>query len=346
MKWGVIGTGRIANAFADAIALVPGASVVAVASRSTERADSFARRIGACHKFSSAAALAPHSDVDAVFVATPHHRHEPDALATIAAGKPVLCEKPLAPDSAGARRIVTAARARGVFCMEGLWSLCQPVYREAFERIGSGEIGEIRELAGSFAIPNAFDPTNRLWDPGQCGGALLDRGVYLVALALALMDDLTPVYAASVRAATGVDSSTVFILHGSRGRRAVFTVSLESCGSNDFCVQGTAGRCVFLEPVTCPNAYWLTRQKAATTANATGGLGMGLGSLLKKLPITNRINLGLMRGARWHRGGLHHEIAEVEQCLAEGLLESRLVPLNRSIQALEILDKIAALAAG
>jgi predicted dehydrogenase len=346
MKWGVIGTGKIAKAFADAVALVPGASVVAVASRSAERADCFARFAGARHTFSTAAELASHREVDVVYVATPHNRHEPDALAAIAAGKPVLCEKPLAPDSTGARRIATAARARGVFCMEGLWSLCQPVYREAFERIGAGEIGEVRELAGSFAIPTVFEPMNRLWDPDQCGGALLDRGVYLVALALALMDDLTPVYAASVRAATGVDSSTVFVLHGSRGRTAVFTASLESCGSNDFRVQGTAGRCVFLEPVTCPPAYWLKREKAATTGNAAGGWGVRVASLLKKLTVTNRINRGLMRGARWHRGGLHYEIAEVEHCLAEGLFESRLLPLNRSIKALEILDKVAVLAAG
>jgi predicted dehydrogenase len=344
MKWGVVGTGRSAIAFAEAIALVPGASVVAVASRSTERADCFARHTGAFLKFPTSAALASHDEVDVVYVATPHHRHEHDALAAIAAGKHVLCEKPLASDSAAARRIVTAARERGVFCMEGLWSLCQPVYREAFERIGAGEIGEVRELAGTFAVPTVFEPTNRLWDPSQNGGALLDRGVYMVALALALMGDLYPVYAASVKAATGVDSSMMFVLHAPRGRMAVFTVSLESYGWSDFRVQGTAGSCTFLEPLACPPAYWLRHWKAAKNDNAIGRWAARLNSLLKRHTVIRRINRGLMRGSRWHQGGLHYEVAEVERCLAEGLLESRLIPLNRSIQALEILDNVSALA--
>ena len=64
--------------------------------------------------------------------------------------------------------------------MEGMWSLCLPVYREAFAAIAAGAIGEVREIAGSFAVPEPYDPASRFWDPAQGGGALLDRGVYLV----------------------------------------------------------------------------------------------------------------------------------------------------------------------
>lgn len=124
----------------------------------------------------SAAALAALPGVDVVYVATPNHRHEADALAVIAAGKSVLVEKPLATEAAAARRIAEAARGANVFAMEGLWSLCQPVYREAFARIARGAIGETREIMGGFATPIAYDPTSRFWDPGQ-GGALLDRGL-------------------------------------------------------------------------------------------------------------------------------------------------------------------------
>jgi predicted dehydrogenase len=342
MNWGIVGTGAVAGLFADALGRVPGASLAAVASRDPERGAIFAARTGARHVVADAGALAALDAVDVVYVTSPHHRHEADALAAIAGAKPVLCEKPLAPDAAAAARIAAAARARGVFAMEGLWSLCLPVYREAFARIGEGAIGEVREVTGSFAVPEPFDPAGRFWDPAQGGGALLDRGVYLVALALRLLDDPRPVQAESVRV-SGVDASTRFLLADRAGARGVFSVSLESLGANQVVVQGTAGRCVFLEPVPCPPAYGIRRH--APGGPAAGGRLAGLKAALKRQALLRRLDRGLMRGTRWFDGGLEHEIAEVERCLAAGLRESPLVPLDRSVRALEILDAIAALAA-
>ena len=343
MRWGIVGTGAIAGQFADALGRVPGASLAAVASRSPERGAAFAARTGAGRVVADAAALAALDAVEVVYVTSPHHRHEADALAAIAAAKPVLCEKPLAPDAAAARRIAAAARAAGVFAMEGLWSLCLPVYREGFARIGEDAIGEVREISGSFAVPEPFDPASRFWDPAQGGGALLDRGVYLVALALRLLDDPRPVQADSVRA-NGVDASTRFVLADRAGRRGVFSVSLESLGANQVVVQGTAGRCVFLEPVPCPPAYGIRRYAAG--AGPAAGRRAGLAAALRRRALLRRLDRGLMRGSRWLDGGLEHEIAEVERCLAAGLAESPLVPLDRSVRALEILDEVAALAAG
>jgi predicted dehydrogenase len=334
MRWGIVGTGAVARLFAGALARVPGARLAAVASRAPERAAGFGAGVAA-----DAGALAASPEVDVVYVATPHHRHEADALAAIAARKPVLCEKPLAPDAAAAARIAEAARAAGVFAMEGLWSLCLPVYREAFAKIAAGAIGEVREVAGGFAVPEPYDPASRFWDPAQGGGALLDRGVYLVALALALLDDPRPVQAESVRRG-GVDASTRFVLADRAGRRASFAVSLESYGANQVAVQGTAGRCLFLEPVPCPPAYWIR----AWAPPAGPGRLAGLKAAARRQGLLRRLDRGLMRGARWRAGGLEHEIAEVERCLAAGLPESPLVPLDRSVRALALLDEIAAMA--
>jgi predicted dehydrogenase len=346
MRWGIVGTGAVAGLFADALGRVPGARLAAVASRSPERGAAFAARTGAGRVVADAPALAALDAVEIVYVTSPHHRHEADALAAIEAGKALLCEKPLAPDAAGAGRIAAAARARGVFAMEGLWSLCLPVYRDAFAAIAAGAIGEVREVTGSFAVPEPYDPAGRFWDAGQGGGALLDRGVYLVALALALLDDPRPVQAESVLAPSGVDASTRFLLADRAGARGVFSVSLASLGANQVVVQGTLGRCVFLEPVPCPPAYGIRRHAPGGPGPAgPAGRLAGIREALKRRALLRRLDRGLMRGTRWFDGGLGDEIAEVERCLAAGLPESPLVPLDRSVRALEILDEIAVLAA-
>ena len=343
MRWGIVGTGTIARLFAEALARVPGASLAAVASRDPARARAFGAGFGATGTATDAAALAALPSVDVVYVATPHHRHEADALAVIAAGKPLLCEKPLAPSAAAAARIAEAARAAQVFAMEGMWSLCLPVYRDAFARIAAGEIGEVREIAGSFGTPEPYDPSSRFWDPAQDGGALLDRGVYLVALALALMEAPRVVTATVRRAASGVDASAAFVLEDASGRRAVLSATLDSLAANQLTIQGRAGRCVFLEPVPCPPASWFRHHGPGPLVSGPAGPPgrlSGLKSALRRNPLLRRIDRGLMRGARFVPGGLEHEVAEVERCLAAGLAESPLVPLDRSVAALAILDAV------
>ena len=341
MRWGIVGTGTIAQAFAEALARVPGARLAAVASRDPARARAFGTPFGATETAADAAALAALPVVDVVYVATPHHRHEPDALAVIAAAKPVLVEKPLALDAAAAARIAAAARAAGVFAMEGMWSLTLPVYRDAFARIAAGEIGEVREIAGSFAVPEPYDPASRFWDPAQGGGALLDRGIYLAALALALMEAPTVVAADLRLAPSGVDAGAGFVLADAAGRRAVLSCGLDSLAANQLTIQGSAGRCLFLEPIPCPPGSWF-RHHAPRPAEAPAPSGRlsGLKSALKRQPLLRRAERGLMRGARFAAGGLEHEAAEVERCLAAGLAESPLVPLDRSIAALALLDAV------
>jgi predicted dehydrogenase len=345
MRWGIVGTGTIARAFAAALARVPGATLAAVASRDAARARAFGAAFGATEVAADAGALAALPAVDVVYVATPHHRHEPDALAVIAHGKPVLVEKPLGLDAASAARIADAARAAGVFAMEGMWSLCLPVYRDAFARIAAGEIGAVREIAASFATPEPWDPASRFWDAAQGGGALLDRGVYLVHLALALME-APAVVAAEVRLAeSGVDASAAFVLADAAGRRAVLSAGLDSLAANQVTVQGTAGRCLFLEPVPCPPAAWFRHHaprpaEARGPAPRPGGRLAGLRAALGRQPLLRRVERGLMRGARFSDGGLEQEIAEVERCLAAGSPESPLVPLDRSVAALALLDAV------
>lgn len=117
---------------------VPDARVVAVASRSQERADAFAARHGIDRAHGSYAAVLADPDVDVLYVATPHPQHHAVALAALRAGKALLVEKSFTATTAGATEVVDLARQSGVFAMEAMWTRFQPAVVTLRELIADG----------------------------------------------------------------------------------------------------------------------------------------------------------------------------------------------------------------
>ena len=130
--------------------------------------DTFGDRFGIPHRYADDDELAADPTVDAVYVATPHSRHERDALRFLAAGRAVLCEKPFAPDAAATTRMAAAARDKGVFAMEALWSRFLPSYRILVDLVGSGRIGEPQLVEADFGFAGGIDV------PGYSGGGIQD----------------------------------------------------------------------------------------------------------------------------------------------------------------------------
>src|SRR5258706_5572617 len=124
LQWGVVGTGAIAGDLATSLQRSARCRIVNVVGSSLEKARAFAARWDVPRAAASLDELLADREVDAVYIGTPHPAHEAQALACIAAGKPVLCEKPFTMDAAGAARVVEAARARGVFVMEAFMYRC------------------------------------------------------------------------------------------------------------------------------------------------------------------------------------------------------------------------------
>jgi predicted dehydrogenase len=122
IRWGVVGPGSIATGFAEAMQQTGDGTIVAVASRSAERAAAFGDEFAIPTRYGDCESLAADPDVDIVYVATPHSCHEPDTLNLLRAAKHVLCEKPFALNAQQASRMVAEARARGLFLMEAIWS--------------------------------------------------------------------------------------------------------------------------------------------------------------------------------------------------------------------------------
>ena len=182
MRWGVISTGWVARTFIAALRESEDAQVVAVASRDTGRAAATAAEFGLARAYGTYAELLADPDVDAVYIGLPNSLHAEWAIASVRAGKHVLCEKPLAVSSAEAEAMFEAARTAGVWLMEAFMYRFHPQTLKVQELIGAGAIGEVRLVRAAFCF-TVSDPANVRLSSELAGGALRDVGCYPVNFA-------------------------------------------------------------------------------------------------------------------------------------------------------------------
>lgn len=310
IRWGIAGTGVIADAFALDLALLPDAELVAVGSRSQASAEAFADRHDVPHRHVGYDALAADPDVDAIYVAVPHTGHEAVTLTMIAAGKAVLCEKPFAVNAAQAERMIAAARAAGVFLMEAMWVRFLPHQVGLRELLAEGRIGEIRSLVVDRGEVLSSDPAHRVLTPELAGGALLDLGVYPVSFASMLLGTPDRVAAFATPAVTGVDAQTSAVFGYPSGAHALITTSLDSRTANTASITGTKGR------IDMP--HW------------TGG----------EQPLRLSLLDGVTQSLEYpHEGkGLRFQAGEVAARLRAGKTESPVIPLDETLSIMRTMD--------
>ncbi|HEY5821487.1 MAG TPA: Gfo/Idh/MocA family oxidoreductase [Propionibacteriaceae bacterium] len=241
IRWGIVGPGRIAALVMGDFPHVPQARAVAVASRSIGRAQAFADEHGVERAYGSYAEILADPEVDVLYIATPHPQHHLIALAAIEAGKAVLVEKTFTATVAGAEEVIDAARRRQVFAMEAMWTRFQPAVVEARRLIADGAIGEVRQVQADLGVDRPYDPTDRLFDPAQGGGAMLDLGVYVVSLAQYFLGTPDQVHVSGSLAPTGVDAEAGLLLAYDDGRAASLLISLRNPTPGAARIHGTGG---------------------------------------------------------------------------------------------------------
>ena len=184
IRWGILGTGRIAHSFAHDMRFVPQGELVAVASRHAGSAAEFARIHGLSRSHVGYESLIADQGVDAIYVATPHSQHLAQSSAALRAGKAVLCEKPLALNLAECQALMGVAAETGGYLMEGMWSYFLPAIQKAVAWVREGRIGQIRQVQADFGYPQLpYDPARREYNSALGGGCLLELGIYPVAFA-------------------------------------------------------------------------------------------------------------------------------------------------------------------
>jgi predicted dehydrogenase len=336
--WGVWGTGLTAQRFARDLTEVSAARLVAIGSRSADKAQAMARVLGAPQGVEGLPALLALADVDIVYVATPNHRHKDDCLAALAAGKHVLCEKPLAMTAADASQIADAAAQAGRFCMEGLWTHFIPAVAEAERQLAAGAIGEPRLLMGGFGVPTLAPGAAA----GPDGGALLDRGCYLISLALRLFGEVQAIDA------QGTALSASVTLTFRNGSRAMLAASMIEQLENRLVVGGTGGSLV-LNDVTCPTSLRIEHAGPSGPAAQASVMREVLRRVVRQSALLTRLRT--LKGAAGRvipcKGfGYAHEIEEAQACIRAGRQQSAIHPLARSIETLRIIEAAAKVTAG
>lgn len=350
MRWGIVGTGDMAAKFVVALQGTPGAEVALVASRSGDRAAAFARRLGVPQAIEGYDAAA-RADVDVVYIATPPSEHLANALTFLAAGKPVVIEKPFAATAQQATELADAARAAGVFCMEGLWTRFMPALTVARRLLADGAIGAPRAFAGSFAVADAPDPAGSAGDPALGGRALAHRGVYPISLALHLLGPATLSGAALTRDARGVDEEVSAILRHDSGATSTIYAGSRTTAANDLTLLGDRGRMVFQGPIYRPHGVRVTAVRPRSRAGG-GGRFARLKETAFAQEAKRRVDAlrklahadgGKTFSAPPQGNGYRHQIEAVAQCLRDGLLEHPLMTLDQSIATARLMDDIRAL---
>lgn len=320
--WGLVGPGRIAHQFADAVQRSPGMCLARVQGRDAARAEAFAQRWAvhgrpAPQAGTDLAALLADPAIDAVYIATPHAQHAEAIEAALHAGKPVLCEKPLVATAAQAERVVALARERGVFLMEALWTRFLPVYAAMRGWFGQGGLGAVCAVQASFAYPTRYDPADRQWNPAAAGGALLDIGIYPLAVmrwALETEPGTCPAVTRSVVTGTlapsGVDQRVHASLWFEGGAVGQFVTALDHLGDNSLRILGEHG------VITVDNPFW-----AATRARLSR-----LGQPDAELHCPFELN------------GFEYQVREAARCVRAGLRECPGMPLSESLALAAWLD--------
>jgi predicted dehydrogenase len=310
VRWGVLATGRIAATVSRDLDHVPGAVRHAVASRDAARAGAFAREHGFAVSYGSYAELVEDRQVDVVYVATPHPQHLAAAELALRAGTPVLVEKPVTATLAGAERLVALARETGTFCMEAMWTRFLPNGVRLAELVRDGAVGDVRTVHADLGFRAPDDPTSRYFSPALGGGALLDVGVYPIALAQQLLGAPEHVQVSGDLTATGVDGHVALLLRGRTGASALLSASITSHAASAAWVEGTDGR------IEVPRSF--ERMPALHVSRAGGE--------------TEVVDLGR------HGTGYAHMLEHVQSCLAGGLAESPVMPLSDTLDVMRVVD--------
>jgi predicted dehydrogenase len=305
IKWGILGTGGIAREFAQDVANFTEMKIAAVGSRTLDKAEQFEfteRAYGSYEELVN-------SDVDAIYVATPHQAHCENTLLALNAGKPVLCEKPFAVNAIQAKEMADTAKRNNLLLMEAMWTRYLPHIQKVRELIS--ELGEIYSVSAEHG--QALTHIPRLTDPNYAGGALLDLGIYPVSFIYMVLGKPEKITARG-EIVDGVDYQTSAIFQYESGAHATFSTNLKVKGPTTATIAGSKAR---LELET--SFYRPTNLRI----------------------IYNDGNVKeFINSYRGH--GLREQAIYFEKMLIGGKRESDLLPVAETISIMETMDQIRA----
>lgn len=312
LKWGVLGTGWIADLVAQDLAL-EGVKITAIGSRSVLSAQKFAAKHDVTIAFGSYQELCASPEIDAVYVATPNPFHYENAKLALEAGKHVLVEKPFAMNAREAASLMEIANGKKLFLMEAMWSRFLPSQLAVKKCIESGQIGEVLAVTAEHSQHLPKEGHLRLWDKSLGGGALLDLGVYPLALIQSLLGKPSKTVAVGSLAGTGVDQRISASFEFPSGSIAALFTSMQIAGPANATIYGSLGRIEIEKPLWGQFEFSVVDLK---------------GELVSRYSETI---LGT---------GRQRQFFAVDEAILSGRTESEIMPLSDTLVIAETMDEI------
>ena len=312
VRWGIIGTGTIAQAFAADFAHAKTGTLRAVASRSKEAADAFAERYDIELSMVDYYSLINSHEVDVIYVAVPHSLHFELTKACIKAGKHVLCEKPFTLNETQAQELFELAAKHEVFVMEAMWTRFNPALEQAIEWVEEGEIGLLQSVQASFCFNATSQSEGRLFNKDLGGGALLDVGIYPIFLAQLFFGKPDFIQNQAVVGDTDVDVFEQLLLGWESGQLASLESSIISQQPNRAVLSGSDGYIEFGQEWYQTKTLTLVKNGGAEHAIEFDFPGLGY----------------------------QFEVEEVNRCLQEGLLQSPNHSWEDTLNLLATMDEV------
>ena len=309
LRIGIVGAGWIAEKAAITLNGLADCEAYAIASRSIEKAETFAKQWKMKKAYGSYAELIADKDVDLVYVATPHSHHYDVTREALLAGIPCLVEKAFMANYRQANTIVDLSRERGVFLAEAIWTRYQPVVKMVRDLISSGRIGTPRLVTATLGYSMGDKP--RIMRPDLCGGALLDLGVYALNFVRMFFDaDIVSMESQCVKSQTGMDLTNAMSLVLSDGVLCNLQSSAACVGDNIGVIAGTDGNLI-IDNINNP-------QKITVNTHDR--------EFVEDIHVPKQIT------------GYEYQFVACRQALIDGLLEPREMPLEETLYIMELMD--------
>lgn len=312
LRWGIVGPGWIADHFASALRHHTQQQLVAVSSRSLEKAQAFASKWDIPHAVEGIDALLSRPDIDVVYIATPHNHHFPDGLRALQAGKHVLIEKPLALNAQQALQLQQEAHKQQRLCIEAMWCDYAPKYDVIRQLLADGALGDIHTLLADHG--EYFTPDHRIFNRDLAGGPMLDLGSYLIGFSIFVAGAPSHIVAQGQPAPGDVNGQTSMLLTHANGMHAVLNTTLFSNTPGTAVIAGRDATLYLDGQFYAPGNFRLTSSDGRQT--------------LRWEEPTNRYSQ------------LSYEIEHTAWCIHQGLTDSPVRPFATVLDTLHTMDTV------
>lgn len=311
MKMGILGAGGIAGTMAGTIREMPQVTSWAVASRSLEKAEKFAKEYGFEKAYGSYEELVSDPELDLIYIATPHSHHYEHIKLCLEHGKNVLAEKSFTQNAAQAKEVLALAEEKGLLLTEAIWTRYMPMRKKLDEILASGVIGKPSSLYATLSYP--IMDKERIHEPSLAGGALLDIGVYPINFAsMVFGDDVKEVKATAVLTDKGVDGMIQINLIYRDGKMAVLHADANSASNREGAIYGEKGYIMVRNINNCEGIRVYNKNH----------------ELIAEYETPKQIS------------GYEYEVEACMEAMEKGALECPQMPHSETILIMELMDSI------